>query len=408
MRLSRLAALGLIGLAALKVDAAPGSWEQPVAALADQVAEILGPAQAHITFRNLSAISADEVPAIRGLIERDLKSHGIVAASDAESANTVRITLSEDTRQLLWVAEVVEGSETRVAMVPAPLDRSKPSQAAGGMTLRRQVVLDGHEPMLAALETAVAMVTLEPEQIVIYARTPNGWQEQKRVDIGQHHPLARDPRGILFASADGQAFEAWLARTHCKGSYVAAQPAGDWQVQCNESDDPWPLPHPPVTEMGVSLTPITAFYNAARDYFTGVTSLSPEMDLPPFYSAVQLPRPNGSGLLVGGIDGKVQLVDASPLKPIAGTRDWGSDFAVLHSGCGSGAQIVASGSGEAVSDSLRAYELPALEAVPASAPLAVNGTVTALWPAPDGKSVFAVIRSAVNEYEVDRVTASCN
>ena len=412
MRLWRLAALGFIGLAALKVGAAPGPWEQPAAALAEQIAEILGPAQAHITFRNLSAISADEVPAIRGLIERDLKSHGIVASADPETANTIRITLSEDTRQLLWVAEVVEGSETRVAMVPAPLDSPKPSQPAGGMTLRRQAIFDAHAPLLAALETTAGLVTLEPEQIVIYARTPNSWQEQKRVDIEQRHPLARDPHGILFASADGQGFEAWLARTHCRGSYVAAQPAGDWQVQCSESDDPWPLPHPPVTQtgnaMGVIPIPITAFYNAARDYFTGVTNLSSAMDLPPFYSAAQLPRPNGTGLLIGGIDGKVQLVDAGSLKPITGTRDWGSDFAALHSGCGSGAQIIASGSGEALSDSLRAYELPALEAVPASPPLAVNGTVTALWPAPDGNSVFAVIRSAVNEYEVDRVTASCN
>ncbi|HET6170756.1 MAG TPA: hypothetical protein VFE01_11275 [Terracidiphilus sp.] len=414
MRLWRLAAMGFIGFAALKVGAAPGPWQQPAAALADQIAEILGPGQARITVRNLSAISADDLPAIRGLIERDLKSHGIVAASDPESANTVRITLSEDARQLLWIAEVVEGSETRIAMVPAALDIPKSSQLAGGMTLRRQAILNTHNPLLATLETAAGLVTLEPEQIVIYTRNPDGWQEQKRVNIEQRHPLARDPRGILVASADGNAFEAFLARVHCRGSYVAAQPAGDWQVQCNESDDPWPVPHPPATqsatgtEMGVSLTPITAFYNAARDYFTGVTNLSPEMDLPPFYSAVQLPRSNGTGLLIGGIDGKVQLVDAGPLKPITGTRDWGSDFGVLHSGCGSEAQIIASGSGEAVSDSLRAYELPAREAVPASPPLAVNGTVTALWPAPDSKSVFAVIRNDVNEYEVDRVTASCN
>ena len=98
---------------------------------------------------------------------------------------------------------------------------------------------------------------------------------------------------------------------------------------------------------------------------------------------------------------------------MSGVRDWGSDFATLHSGCGSGTQIVASGSGEAISDSLRAYELPAQESIPASAPLAMDGTVTALWTAPDGKNIFAVVRKTANqgttnEYEVDRVTASCN
>ena len=65
-------------------------------------------------------------------------------------------------------------------------------------------------------------------------------------------------------------------------------------------------------------------------------------------------------------------------------------------------------SGEAVTDSLRAYELPALEAVPASAPLAIDGTVMSLATAPDGRSIFAVVRNAANEYEVDRVTALCN
>jgi hypothetical protein len=106
-------------------------------------------------------------------------------------------------------------------------------------------------------------------------------------------------------------------------------------------------------------------------------------------------------LLVNGIDGKVQLAEGGMRKPVSGARDWGSDFAAFNSGCGTGAQIVASGSGEALAGSLRAYDLPAQEAIPASAPLAIEGTV------------IAVVRRQGNqgagrEYEVDRVTASCN
>ena len=159
---------------------------------------------------------------------------------------------------------------------------------------------------------------------------------------------------------------------------------------------------------------IKAFYNTARNNFTGVISPSLNVDLAPFYSAAIIPRPvSGAALLIGGIDGKVQLAENGALKPVSGARDWGSDFATLHSGCGAGTQVVASGSGEAISDSLRAYELPAQEAIPASAPLAMDGTVTALWTAPDGKSIFAVVRKtanqgATNQYEVDLVTASCN
>ncbi len=49
-----------------------------------------------------------------------------------------------------------------------------------------------------------------------------------------------------------------------------------------------------------------------------------------------------------------------------------------------------------------------LEALPASSPVAMDGTVTALWTAQDAKSVFAVVRNAAGTYEVDRVTALCN
>jgi hypothetical protein len=101
------------------------------------------------------------------------------------------------------------------------------------------------------------------------------------------------------------------------------------------------------------------------------------------------------------------------MKTVSGTRDWGSDFAVLQTGCGAGTQIVASNSGEGEADSLRAYELPAQEALAASAPLGMNGPVMALSASPDGKSLLTVVRLPAepgrgNEYEVDRVTALCN
>ena len=113
-------------------------------------------------------------------------------------------------------------------------------------------------------------------------------------------------------------------------------------------------------------------------------------------------------MLITGIDGKVQLADSGTLKPVSGARDWGSDFAVLKSGCGSGVQVIVSESGEAGNDSLRAYDIPAQEAIVASAPLAMNGSVTALWSGPDGKSLLAAMRLASGDYEVDRVTALCN
>ncbi|HUX27744.1 MAG TPA: hypothetical protein VMV39_03115 [Terracidiphilus sp.] len=441
MKLNWLAATGLSVLMGLAAGAAPvaGPWDQPAATLAAQIAGILGPGQAQLTIRNLSTISTDEVPAIRQLLEQDLKAHG-VNASGGESASTIRITLSEDARERLWVAEVVEGSETQVVMARVELDRQRQTQDVGGLMLRRQAIFTGHEQLLAALEIPDGLVILEPEQIVIYARAADQWRVQRRVTIGQKRPLPRDPHGILLATASGKGFEAWLAGMQCTGHSASEQPADDWMVHCAESDDPWPILHEPMKQVNPMqptvaqpVAPaqieeddsrlIRAFYNGARNYFTGIVTPSLGVDLPPFYSAALIPRPAGGvALLVNGIDGKVQLVENGAfnvgdatgrsmtvgLKPVAGTRDWGSDFAALSSGCGAGTQVITSGSGQAENDSLRAYELPALEAVPASAPLAMNGTVLALWTASDSKSVMAVLRDAANEYEVDRVTAFCN
>jgi hypothetical protein len=411
----------LTGAMAQTPSVASSPWEKPAAALAGQIDEILGPGQARLTIRNLSTISNDEIPTIRRLLEQDLKTLGVLA-SGAESANEIRLTVSENQRGRVWVAEVVEGNETRVAMVEVKQGTVQQTQAESGVALRKQAVLTTRDEVLAALETADGLVVIEPEEIVIYGHSADGWQEQKRVGIGQKKPLVRDPRGIIVPTPSRNGFEASVAGMSCSGSYQPqpAQPTGEWTIQCRESDDPWPIFWAPVWQAGanaqedVSVTPIKAFYNAARNYFTGILSPSLGPELPPFYTAAWLARPsNGAALLLGGVDGKLEILEDGALKPVAGARDWGSDFAALQPGCGAGAQIVASGSGEADSDSLRAFELPAQEAVPSSAPLAMDGTVTALWTALDGKSIFAVVRKAANpgatdRYEVARVTASCN
>jgi hypothetical protein len=388
--------------------AAPGPWDQPAADLADQIAGILGPGQARLIIRNLSTLPIDEIPTIRGLLEQDLKAHGVLA-SGAESANTIRVTLSENLRERLWVAEIVEGAETRVVMVHVAPGTAQPVQPTGGITLRKQPVLTTSDRILAALETPDGLVAVEPEEIVIFSQTPSGLHEQKRFGIGQKRALARDPRAVIIPSSDASGFEAYVPGMACTGVFVSAQPAGEFAIHCSESDDPWPILQGPTLQSGAAggSISIKAFYNAARDYFTGVVTPSVDVDLLPFYSAALLPRSDGAGLLVGGIDGKVQIAESGALKSVVGTRDWGSDFAAINTSC-AGSQIVASGSGEAISDSLRAYDLPRHEAIPASAPLAMGGTVMALWSAPDGQSIFAVVENAVNQFEVDRVTALCN
>jgi hypothetical protein len=415
----------MVALLAPAAGAAPGAWDQPTAALAGKIADILGPGQARLTLRNLSSIPNDAVPAIQRLLEQDLRGHG-VTLSGAESANAVRVTLSESAHNRLWVAEVAEGAETQVTMVSLAPDEPQHAAAAGGMLLRSEVVLTEPAPVLSALETPSSLIVLEPDAILISSRMLDGWHEQKRVSLDGRMPIARDPHGLLAPARDGadegEGFDAWLPGGHCTGHSLMVAAASTWNVECNASDDPWIFATGTTATGALALQSQTnatipeqnpptlkAFYNAARNYFTGVVSPGLGVDLPAFYAAAVIPRAAGdAAFLLAGNDGKVQLAEKGRLEAVSGARDWGSDLAVLHSACGAGTQVVVSSSGEAASDSLRAYELPALEAVPVSAPLTMNGTVTAVWSAPDFKSVYAAVRSPANQYEVVRVSALCN
>ena len=400
-------------------------WEQPAGQLTERIAALLGPGPAQLVVNSRSTLAPAEVAAIRRLLEQDLRAYGIDSLT-AESGNQIRVTLSENVRERLWVAEVVEGNRTQVVMVR--LDRDAPVVASGetGLILKKTRIWNSLEamhapfqlsngPVLAALETQAGLVVLEQDDIVIFALTAAEWREAKRVPLERKHTPSRDAHGLLIRTMDGSGFMAYTAGTECTGRYFLSSnnsaPYGNWIVDCRESDDPWPVTEG-VVESGS--TSFKAFYNAARNYFTGVVTPSLGADLMPFYTLAVLPRstPNAvsapqPAILVNSIEGKTLLVERGTLKAVSGTRDWGSDFAAVHTGCGPGTQIVASGSGEAVNDSLRAYDLPAQEAVAASTPLEMGGSVTALWTASDGASIWAVVRKSNNEYEVDRVTALC-
>jgi hypothetical protein len=421
MRLIWAITLGACGLAGLakgeaQTPQAPSRWTQPAAELAGQISDILGPGQAQLTIRNISTIETSEVPAIRKSLEQDLKVHGVLT-SGSESANSIRVTLSESARERLWVAEVVEGNVTHVAMVHVALS-AKPAPVADARLVLRKEKVAGlfnrigntvqDNPILAAAQINGHFVVMFADRISVFSSGASGWIEVNTFPFDKRLP--RDPRGILVANADGGSFAAYLPGGECTGSYslpLAGTTADSgWNVRCHASDDPWPV-YQSADAGGAPA--LKAFYNPARDYFTGVVAPSIGVDLPSFYSAGMIPRAaGGAALLVVGIDGKVSIVENGALRTIAGTRDWGSDFAVVRSACGMGTQVIVSSSGEAVNDSLRAFDIPALEALPMSGPLVMEGTVTALWTAADGKSAVAVVRDATNRYEVDHVTALCN
>ncbi|HTV13190.1 MAG TPA: hypothetical protein VME68_00665 [Acidobacteriaceae bacterium] len=379
----------------------PGPWDQPAADLARQMAALAGPGPARLVIRNNSSLANSEIQEIRLLLERDLRSYGVKAGS-SESATTIRVTLSQSAQGGLWVGEVIEGTESRVAMVPVLLDETAPSAASSLVTLRLTLLVTEPDPILDATVLGDRLIVLEPEQILVYpsamaARSGSegaGVSEAQIFPITHSRPFPRDLRGRIFAAQD-HVFDAYLPGVLCSGSNTGGQMA----VTCADSDDPWPI-----------TSAQKAFYNAMRDFFTGVLAPGVGMDLGPFFTAADLPRMTGSAVLLNPVGGGVMLIENGVMKPVTGAGDWGSDFTVIRSGCGSGALVVASGSGAAASsDTLRAFEVSGREAIAVSAPLSIDGAVTAISPASDGTTATIIVRrDAPLRYEASHVAALCN
>jgi len=414
-------AVVVVALACLTPSAHAANWEQPVADLAKRIAALSGPGPAKLVIRNQSSLAAEDIPAIRRSLERDLGGYG-VRTGGGDSATLIRVTLSENVQGGLWVAEVVEGTDTRVTMLPVGLGAAAAATPGpASLVVRRTLMLTVPDPVVDAqiftVGTLARLVVLEPERLVTYVRSAaglafagapagGGWVEDQRIAIAHTRPLPRDVRGELVAAPD-HLFDAYLPGVACSGTNTGAQIA----VACGDSDDPWPVSEPGGAPVGGPAgVPQRAFYNALRDFFTGVLAPGYGMDLPAFYEASDIPRPTGTALLLNTVDGRLMLIENNALKPVAGASDWGSDFTVVRSECGSGVQVLVSGSGAAAAgDSLRAYEIVGREAIGVSPPLPVDGAVMAMHAASASTSATVVVRrEAPLRYEVWNATALCN
>ncbi|MGB7167424.1 MAG: hypothetical protein WBD32_00340, partial [Acidobacteriaceae bacterium] len=381
------AALACLGLLIPAAQAA--TWEQPASDLARQIAALTGPGPARLILQNASTLPAGDLPVIHRLLDQDLRRLGVLPGG-RDSATLIRVTLSENLQGGLWVAEVQEGTETRVTMLAVPLAPAAPSGNGGTITIRRSLLITEDAPVLDAKVFVTGgvqrLVVLAPEQILTYehntaALGTSPWIQDQTFPITHTRPYPRDLRGELFAATD-HVFDAWLPGVSCRGAESNAGVGTALSVTCADSDDPWPV-----------TSNQKAFYNAMRDNFTGVLAPGFGMDLPPFYESGDLPHETASSMLLTLVDGRVLLIDGGVAKPITGANDWGSDFAVLRSGCGSGAQVLVSGSGAAAAgDSLRAWEIAGREAIPVSAPISVDGAVTAIGPSTDSVTETVIVR----------------
>jgi hypothetical protein len=379
-------------------------WSGPEQQLASKIASATGPGAFAINVGNRSSLSPPQVEEIRRGLLADLTALGVRATSADAAAGTVSITLSEGLQIYVWVAEIHQGSnEAQVQMVSLPRpDVVATDRATFPVTIHKTLLwTDDNRILDVGLFSAnpQQMIVLGAETINLYQFQQGRWQRQQSLAILHAHPWPRDLRGRLALRKD-HLFDAYLPGVFCRST--ATSPLA---VNCYHSDDPWPL-----GPAGTDVTAESAFFASTRNFFTGAISpdIGKQTTTQPFYSAAMVPREKYALWVINGVDGQIHVLDGITDR-VAAKLGWGSDIASVHSVCGLGWQVLATGNSDAPADTVKAFEIPDREFLAVSQSLEFDGRITALWTNSDGSSAIAISQNGeTGKYEADQLSIACS
>jgi hypothetical protein len=202
------------------------SMNSTAAQLAARISSLL-PRRATVSLelQNLTQMPGAQWSSFRKLLQDELGKAGVETAGagtqpesgQSSSPSRVRITLSENARGLLLVAEVFTGDNRQIAMLPWGLPAR--AQSKPRITLAQKLFWTAPEPILDMLlvDSDSQMLILDAGQIVSFRWMGNKWTPSATASLVLPRPMPRDPRGRLEATA-GE-FEAFLPVATCRGAW---------------------------------------------------------------------------------------------------------------------------------------------------------------------------------------------
>lgn len=373
-------------------------WQTPISQLAAKITAATGPGVVALEMNNRSSISSADVEEIRRQLTSSLATSGVRVWQPDQAAATIKLTLSENLQEYVWVAEIQAGAtDSKVLLVSTPRTNfAIAAPNAPPITIRPTPLVTQADPILD-----VAIVESNPPRIVVLGRTAvtiqefsnQRWSVVQSLSIATPTPLPRDARGRIFLRKD-RLFDAYLPGLACHSSNSAPI-----TMSCAPSEDPWPL-----QAQGIS-----AFFSPSRNFFPGalVPGIGKQNSAPPFYSAAAIPRTNYSLWIFAGLDGQVHLLDGINQQVLTRIH-WGSDVAAVHPVCRPDSLVLADAADGEPSESIQAYEVADREPAPVSPKLNLSGRVTALWTTAGGESAIAVYKNpSTGNYEALQLNLDC-
>jgi hypothetical protein len=375
-------------------------WKAPEEQLAEKIAAVTGPGAIALDVTNRSSLNQADVDRIRQVLLTQLASLGVRFVNPDQANATVQVSLSENLQNYVWLAEIRQGTnESAVVMITAPRsDTLASSQDVSAMIIHKTLLWSQD---VRILDIAIVsgnpqqMVVLDQDNVSLYKLDNNRWQLEQGLTISHMHPWPRDLRGRLVLRKD-HLFDAYLPGVFCRSGI-----ATPLTVNCYESDDPWPL--------GTDPYPVNAFFAHTRNFFTGAITpgVNKQTTAPAFFSAAVMPREKYVLWLFAATDGQVHMLDGINDLTVS-NLGWGSDIASVHSHCGTGWQVLATGSSDSAKDTIGVFEIADREPASVGQSIDFNGNITALWTQTDGGTAVAVSRAPeTGKYAAYRITITC-
>lgn len=360
-------------------------WKTPARSLAGKILSAAG-ARGKISLLvvNASSLSGEEISAASGALRAALGGLGFAFASPAEM--DVRVTLSENLREYLWIAEVSKGGTPRVRMVTIRKPEFSPGVGSlPPLFLTSQIVWRQPERIIdwtfsrSSSPASQRLLILEPERLAIYRLADHSWLPEDSFPIPHANPWPRDLRGRLLVDENRQ-IEIFLPDVHCLGTLASAA------LQCRQEEALWPIGARDAGE---------AAYVADRNYFETLpaSSMAAGTKSPSFYAAAPLSRPKGLAWVLAETNGTTGLYE-SPAVPLLPFSSWGSEVASLDAGCGGTDSLLAAtaASDWTQADRVQVYEIHGEAPEAIGSPLDFPGPVMSLWRDAEGRSANLVVR----------------
>jgi len=328
-----------------------------------------------LDFQVLAPIQPAESSLFRATLSGELQKAGLAVSAATQPEARIRVSLSENARGLLLIAEIWNADSQRVAMLP--WGSAIPSEPKPALLLSRQRIWEQTEPILdfMLLNSDSQLLVLGTTNITSFRGSRGNWTSESQASLPLARPLPRDPRGRL--ELVNGALQIFLPGTTCTGSL-----APQLSLSCTGMSEPFPInPRDPVLRVRwtadrntlESDALHTAFYNAAAGLFA-----TPD----------------------------AKIVDRANT-PVLTAEQWGSDLAAVASPCSPGDFVIAElGPGDARGDQVQVFEVVNGQPAARSEPLPLPGAVTALWPS-DAQAALVLRNPTTGNYEASRLALSC-